>query len=177
MVWRKSSGVKSSDCSSRGARFNPQQPCGSSQLLVSPISEGLAPSQRHTCRQNGNGKKGGGNSHLNIFSDYSWQSKSGFQGWQDTGVKVLAAVPEALFDSQHPSLAAHKSLWIPILEGQMPSSGPHTRSLVFWVAFSSWVLYPECAPNEISQTALSAVPQSSGFKTLTCRVLIIVTEL
>lgn len=122
-------------------------------------------------------KKRGGDSHLNIFSDYSWQSKSGFQGWQDTGVKVLAAVPEALFDSQHPSLAAHKSLWIPILEGQMPSSGPHTRSLVFWVAFSSWVLYPECAPNEISQTALSAVPQSSGFKTLTCRVLIIVTEL
>lgn len=122
-------------------------------------------------------EKKGGDSHLNIFSDYSWQSKSGFQGWQDTGVKVLAAVPEALFDSQHPSLAAHKSLWIPILEGQMPSSGPHTRSLVFWVAFSSWVLYPECAPNEISQTALSAVPQSSGFKTLTCRVLIIVTEL
>lgn len=42
------------------------------------------------------------------------------------GVKALAAIPEAEFDSQHPSQAAHKSLLIPILRDQMPSSGLYT---------------------------------------------------
>jgi hypothetical protein len=46
--WSDGSLVKSTDCSSRGPRFNSQHLHGSSQLSVTPVSGDLVPS--HTCR-------------------------------------------------------------------------------------------------------------------------------
>jgi hypothetical protein len=47
--------VKSTDCSSRGHRFNSQYPHGTLQLSATP--EGPTPSYRHTCRSNINAHK------------------------------------------------------------------------------------------------------------------------
>ena len=46
--WRGGSVVKSIGCSSRGPRFNSQQPHGSSQLSLTLIPGDLTPSHRHT---------------------------------------------------------------------------------------------------------------------------------
>jgi hypothetical protein len=54
---RDGSAIKSTDCSSRGHRFNSQHPHSSSQLCMTPVPENWTPSHRHTCRQNTNAHK------------------------------------------------------------------------------------------------------------------------
>ena len=49
--WRDGSVLKNTDCSARGPGSNSQHPHGSSELCVTPVPEDLAPSHRHTCRQ------------------------------------------------------------------------------------------------------------------------------
>jgi hypothetical protein len=52
--WRDGSVVKGIGCFSRRPRFNSYHLHGSSQLIITPVPEALAPSHRYTTKQNTN---------------------------------------------------------------------------------------------------------------------------
>lgn len=130
--------------------------------LMSPILECPAPSQRHICRQRGNEKKRD-SSHLKVLSNYFWQSKSSFQGWQDfQGQSSCCCSLSCVWFTAPKSGSSQKKPINSNPEDQMPPFGPHIRCFLL-SSFQKVSFVSRWAPSEISQTTLSAVPRSLGW--------------